>query len=227
MIKEYLMILKDIGRGMIKPKQAIESIKNRGLDLRSMFLVVVILMVLTLISMLHIRSTAIAFSQGVLPDFITNDQEKFELILASDTMQMIVQIIYSLVVGLMASSIYVKCIVWLSKVKLSLRECFSLVCYAWGPNLLSTALLMILILIFPAERTMFAQGLFEVTLGKSSVLLAYLSIVDPFYVWTVIILGRYAATFESSKGSTKWHIWIYIIFLFPVLMNLIMLVQQV
>jgi len=224
-MNEYQAIIKDLFGGMIKPKKHFISIKDRELSFKPLLIVLVILVGLTLISMMRIKQAAISLGNGELPLFVLENKEKFDIIISSTLLQMVVQTVYSLLVALLTSSIFLMIIVWLAKVDIDFKKCLTLICYSWGPNILAAAILSLLVLTLPIERTMFSQGLFEVVLGSSLKQLDFVSILDPFYIWSVIVLGRYLSNIPNNKNKTSWHYWAYAIYLGPIIMNVLYLIQ--
>ena len=225
-MNEYILILKDIFGGMLKPKKHFLFIKERDLSFKPLLVVIVVMILLTLVSMIRIQQAAISLNNGELPLFVLANKEKFDLIVGSTIFQMTIQTIYSLLVALLTSSIFLMLVVWIAKVDIDFKKCLALVCYSWGPNILAAALLTLFVLCLPIERTMFAQGLFEVILGSSFKYLGFINVLDPFYIWSVFVLGHYLANFPNIKNKTGWHYWVYAIYLIPVIMNALYVIQN-
>ena len=224
-MNEYLMIIKDIFEGMFRPKKCFQSIYERELSMKPLFVVVSIMGGLSLISMVRIQNSAISINSGELPLYILNNYENFELILSSDLSNMIMQVIYSLLITQLISTCLLKLLVWVMKAEIEFKKCLILVCYSWGPNILASFLLTVLVLFMPVEKTMFAQGLFEIILGSSSLVYKCFRIVDPFYVWSIIVLVCYLGLFPSKSKNKKWHYWAFAVYLIPFLVNLMYLVS--
>ena len=224
-MQEYLMILRDIFGGMFKPKKYFQSIYDRDLDMKPLLLIVLLMGILSLISMFKIQNAAFAMANSELPQYVVDNYKNFELILSSTSSSMVIQIIYSLLMTILLSAGLLKLLVWVTKAGIDFKKCLILICYSWGPNILASLLLTISVLVFPIERTMFAQGLFEVIFGSTSQVYKIFTIVDPFYVWSIVILVCYLSYLPSTTKNKKWYFWAYVVYLIPIVMNLMFLIQ--
>lgn len=219
MINDYIQIIKDIFIGMFKQKEVYKRIEKRPVNERPLIANMIILMIFSAISILYIRSKALSY-QGNLPDFILDRIDNYNTIVTMHPVQLLLQVFYTLVISFLASSVYIKIAAWIGKAKVTFRECCVLASYSWGPNVIASAIMTLLVLIMPIEKTMFAQSIFDIIITNPTAK-EFFTILDPFYIYSIFIIFKYTGYIPAKNGRRYWHIWILIIFLFPILTGIV------
>lgn len=217
MVNDYKEILQDIFVGMIWPKKTIKRILNRPANLRPMFIMILILLILSILSMWFIKYKVKTMNPTMLSQIFTNNQKEVDTIVGSNIIQLGLQVFYTLVIALILSSAYLKVVVFFAKVNLTFKDCIRLVSYSYGPNIISALIMTILVFTFPVEKTMFAQSIAEIIFGSESVLTEFFNLIDIFYIWTAVNLFRYCKYFPNKKKKTTWRYFVLAIFLLPII----------
>lgn len=213
MLQEYKETWLDIFGLWKHPHQTYQALMKKPLTLRPFLINTCVLFVCSLLSGIYLHMQAQNFT-GDVNAMITE-------IANTDMLQYCIAIFFAPVISILAVSIMMFIMGTLARSTTSFKQNVVLVSYAWTPMLIASVITTIFAYVYPIQTSMLAQNIFDYLIPiqfHHSFLYQFLSQIDPFYIWSLLLLAM-GASYLYGKGGKWWYLIIFGIMELPVLIT--------
>lgn len=221
MIQEYKETWMDICNLWMHPYKTYQALMKKPLSLKPFMVLLVFLFLCSLISGIYLHSKALALMGN--PQGFDGSLTIIAEIAQTDMIQYCISIFFAPIVSILSVAIMMFIMATMVRANTTFKQNVVLVSYAWTPMMIASVITTICACVFPVQISLTANTVFDYIIPMqfhNEFLYQVVSILDPFYIWTLVLLAM-GASLLYKKGGKWWYLVIFVILELPVLVKFI------